>query len=235
MNYKLSIVCVTRAEKFAIPFLQQMEQLAQNLDAEFVIAADGQNALHALANEDFSCLIMMVNVLGPSLEEVLDKAVAACSGIYVLRLDDDERCSPAMVKWLEDLKYAGDDHWCFPRVHFWKNDTTALITEHLWPDLQTRLSVKSKSGGRIQLHAGSPYGPGQRAPVAIEHHKFLCRPYAERQAIAARYDAFHKGFGTGMMLPYSLPEDAYKAPVRLVGYTDGRVPWTPPWERMARL
>lgn len=215
----LSILCVTRAERYALPFLEHMDALAQLLNAEFVIACDGEDAANTISQSDLLCVYLTVSVQGPSLESVLDEAVAACRGTYILRLDDDEQCSDAMITWLCRGNYEEHDHWCFPRVHFWRNILTVIQSEHLWPDYQTRLSIKAKSGGRNQLHAGSPFGRGVIAPVAIEHYKFLVKSYAERQQIAARYEAFAAGFGIGVMLPYSLPEDAY-SPLPLVTYAE---------------
>ena len=201
----LSILCVTRVEPFTHSFLHDMSQLSERLHAEFVVGVD--RPLTAFL-PPFAKIVKVENT-GPSLEGVLDKCLSYCSGDFVLRLDDDERCSSAMVKWLEEREYEMKNHWSFPRVHLWSDKETALINPPLWPDPQTRLSLRSFAGGRTSLHSGSPFGFGANAPVAIEHHKFLVRSYAERKAIVERYDAFHKGFGSGVFLPYSLPEDAY--------------------------
>jgi hypothetical protein len=139
----------------------------------------------------------------------------------VLRLDDDERCSDAMIKWLVDQEYRACDHWKFPRANMW-TDTHHLVSAQLWPDHQTRLSTRAKSGGRRHVHDGSPYGGGRPAPVAIEHFKFVVKSQEERQKIADRYDSVRQGFGSGGMLAFSLPELVYDSmPIKRWG--DGSV------------
>jgi hypothetical protein len=114
-----------------------------------------------------------------------------------------------MLAWLHDRKYVYADHWQFPRLALWSDEEHFLLTPQLWPDHQTRLSVKAKAGGRPGIHDGSPFGGGIHAHVAIEHHKFLVKSTEERAAIAARYDGIRQGTGTSGMLAFNLPEHAY--------------------------
>lgn len=198
----LSIVCVTKLEPFALPFIEGMNHLAKSLAAEFVLAVDGtlpRPGMITLGADRF----IEVHSAG-FIESVLDEAVAATRGAFVLRLDDDERCSPAMVAWLARGEFLRIDHWCFPRMHLWPDAMSFLDDPQLWPDHQTRLSVREKSGGRGSIHAMSPYGMGHEAPCAIEHHKFLVKSYAERAVIA---DKWHRG----NMTAFSLPEDSGRA------------------------
>lgn len=233
MTRDLSILCVTVAADWARPFLEKHRDLAQGLSAEIVIAAHGDAAADRIRAWRLP-LAATVRGSVPMLESVLDDALTHCHRRYVLRLDDDERCSPAMVRWLAMNEYAAADHWKFPRVHLWPDTETALMTAQLFPDHQTRLSVRSKAGGRRSLHAPSPHGGGSLAPVAIQHHKFLVRSREERRRTAQRYDSIQPGYGTGGMLAFSLPEDVYPvAKVAEVG--DGRVPWTPQWEGVMAL
>ncbi len=206
----LSILCVTKAEPFARPFLLEMHRLAQAASAELVLAGDGDSALPTLCDWGFmeDCALISVESKG-FLESVLEVGVKCCSGKYILRLDDDECCSSAMTRWVIEHAFTAADHWKFPRMHLWPTTHTFIEEAPLWPDHQTRLSVKAKSGGRTTIHAGSPFGGGRLAPVAIEHHKFLVKSRAERAAIAARYDVVSLGYGTGGMLPFNLPEDVY--------------------------
>jgi hypothetical protein len=137
-----------------------------------------------------------------------------------------------MEDWLRERAFTTSDHWKFARAHFWENIGTVLCTPHLLPDWQTRLSVREKAGGRVGVHAGSPFGGGTEAPVLIEHHKFLVHGFAERLAIAETYDRYHEGYGTGNMLPFSIPELAYagtRVELRAPGL--GEYPWTPAWTR----
>jgi hypothetical protein len=229
----LTVLCVTRAEAYAWPFLRDLEDLAAGLDAQLVIGADGPEAKAVLCEGPVAGRIVPLQSQG-YIESVLDEAIAACDGDYVLRLDDDERCSPALVQWLQNESYLEADHWKFPRAHFWGDDQSVIVTLHLWPDVQTRLSVKAKAGGQRFIHAGSPFGGGAEAPVYMEHHKFLVKSYDERRAIAERYDAVRLGYGTGGMLPFSLPEDAYET-AKIVARGDGSVPWNPVWSKEIRM
>lgn len=194
----LSVLCVTRAERRAIPFIKSLGALATVCDAEFVIAADGLDALATLKDE-VEGRVVLVRSKG-YIESVLDDAVRACDGDYILRLDDDEFPSPDLVQWLRDGSYFDYDHWQFPRMHLWPNRNTFIDDPQLWPDYQTRLSVQAKSGGRRSYRSKSPFGDGRLASVAIEHHKFLVRSYEERRTMAEEHYQ-------GDYLMFLLPED----------------------------
>lgn len=216
----LSLLCITQASPAVRPLLADMAQVATLLGAQFTLLADGQMALHAL--KDYPTNLVAVKSQG-YVESVLDYGVSCCSGEYVLRLDDDEKCSRAMVRWLQSGAYEAEDHWKFPRMHLWGDPQTVLLTPELFPDHQTRLSTVEKSGGRSTPHAVSPFGGGALAPCAIEHHKFLVRSRAERQRTAAKW---HQGD----MKIFSLPEDVVQY-AKLVEKGDGTVPWTPKWSK----
>lgn len=208
----LSLLCITKAEPHSRPFLRHFAQTVESLghnDAELVIAADGERAMRSIS-AGFPTRVVPVLSRG-YLETVLDAGVDACEGHMILRLDDDERVSPALLRWLKEKKYLDAEHWKFPRVHFWRDRETILLTPQLYPDHQTRCSLKRLSGGRHAVHAGSPHGGGTEAPAAIEHHKFLVRSYEDRRRIAQSYDRWAQGYGTGPFLAFSLPEDAYPA------------------------
>ncbi len=180
----LSILCVTEHGDHSPPFIADMAEIAEQLEAAFILY-DGRGV---------GCI-----------ENVLDQAVATCPDGMILRLDDDERCSPEMRDWLEDCAWLEDNHWAFPRLNLYPNEHSYISSVNLYPDLQTRLSVKWKSGGRQQIHAGSPFGTGRVAPCAIEHHKFLVRSLEERRAILSGYEA--AGADTYHFRPFSTPED----------------------------
>lgn len=220
-NPLLSILCVTQGQPYALPFLDKMCDLAgQLMSAEVVIGVDDH------ANSEFG---VMIDVNRPVtfravrsrgfIESVLDEMVAECKGEFILRLDDDECCSPAMIEWLTRGDYLAHDHWCFPRAHMWPDPDHVLIAPQLYPDYQTRLSIKQKSGGRPFIHSMSPFGMGEPAPVYIEHHKFLVRSRAEREETARRWHS-------GGMTAFSLPEDVLQV-VKVISKGDGQVPWTP--------
>lgn len=181
----LSILCVSKGEGYSVPFREELERLAQILAADYV-EFDGSGAEY--------------------IEQVLDEAVACCPDGYILRIDDDERVSQSMQEWLLLRTYRDADHWSFPRMHLWPTPATFIDSPPLWPDQQTRLSVKAKSGSRHEVHAGSPFGSGRLADVAIEHWKFIARSYEERMALVNHYEETQAGAGYGFAA-FSLPED----------------------------
>lgn len=200
----LTILCVTQALPYAMPFLQHMDELAALLSAQFVVGADGEPAVDTLIKSGLDARYVALKSKG-YVESVLDTALTQCEGRYVLRLDDDERCSPHMVEWLRRGLFLNDTHWKFPRMHLWPDTQHYIAEGQLWPDHQTRLSLRIKAGGRTTIHAGSPFGGGTNAGVALEHHKFLVRSRAEREETARRWH------GTGMTA-FSLPEDVFENP-----------------------
>lgn len=203
MNPGLSILCVTNLAAHAQVPLICMSTLADHLGAEFVVGVDGGGEIPLDKGWFDSRVDLQSN---GCIESVLDQAIAACSGEYVLRLDDDERVSEAMFTWLSEGRYHDADHWAFPRMHLWPDEEHYITSEPLWPDLQTRLSVKAKAGGRTAVHQGSPYGTGRVADVAIEHHKFLVRDLAEREALVEHYERLQPGAGSDHFARFSVPE-----------------------------
>lgn len=214
----LSILCVTRAEPHAIPLLRAMRSVAFATGGELVVAADGEEAEATLRRELIGPVIPVRSA--GFIESVLDEAIAGCSRDYVLRLDDDERCSQAMIRWLADGQYRREPHWKFSRMNLWGDEQHFLVTPHLWPDHQTRLSQRAMAGGRTSIHAGSPFGGGALAPVAILHEKFLVKSLAERREIVARYERLQPGAGVPFA-PFSVPEDVYDS-VGLAEVGDGQ-------------
>jgi len=210
----LTILTVTRAESCVLPLIREARDSAIALGAEYVLVADGDAALEALEPIRPERSTPKVASAG-YIESVLDEAIAFCAGPYVLRLDDDELPSTAMLEWLDAGHYAKGEHWKFPRVHLWGDRKTALVTPHLWPDSQTRLSLKNLSGSRRSIHSGSPFGGGDDCPAPIEHHKFLVKSLEERRAIVERYDGIASGAGTHFR-PFSVPEDVY-LPAEIAG------------------
>lgn len=238
----LSILVVSRGERHAWPFIVKLHQAALRIpNCDVVICADGPSAGATLHNPSFT-----VHGLPQSrgfVEDNLDRAVALCTGDYVLRVDDDETLSPALVEWLASEAYQASEVWRFPRVHFWGDQDTVLVTDALYPDWQIRLATREKAGGRDpRPHSPSPFGIGQPAPVVLEHHKFLVKARNERASVAARYDAAHPGLGTGNVFKvFSLPEEVYAGhEVRLAAYEPteglrGLANWRPRWERSSFL
>lgn len=212
----LTVLMVTNGEPHAHQFAHEALTLADSLGFEFVLGCDGTDA-DDLA-DTLGCDSISVYSNG-SVESVLDQAVKACAPGYILRLDDDERCSQPMRDWLARREnWEVSDHWAFPRANLWPTARSVIATEPLWPDLQTRLSIREKAAGRRTVHAGSPFGTGTVAPVAIEHHKFLVRSYEQRAAILARYEKIQPGAGSDHYRAFSLPEHIND--ITLAGYDE---------------
>jgi len=213
----ITIMMLTRGEPFAERFVRDAEKLAIQLDAQLLIGIDGDDAqpirqwLHPAFEPHYSRHLVTVRSNG-YLESVHDELLSHVGTRYVLRLDDDERPGQGMRQWLIDRKYREHDHWKFPRMALFQDEDHFLIHPQLWPDHQTRLSVKNKAGGRTRVHCGSPYGGGHACPYGIEHWKFLVKSADERRRLAAHYDAYHPGYGTGGMLVFNVPEDAVSPP-----------------------
>lgn len=196
----LSILCVTKALPRTDTFIEHFFDLGHRLGAEVVIAVDGKD----VRSKGY-------------IESCLDEAIALTHGDYVLRLDDDERCSPALRAWLERKEYLVEEHWTFPRVHLWRDPKTIILSGAYFPDLQTRLSVRAKAGNRPIIHQGSPYGAGTIARVAIEHWTYLCKSYEERCETCAFYNGMAPGTGRSI-------EDEMPGEVQFMEYGDGYVP-----------
>lgn len=184
----LSILCVTEGRPYSKPFIAKMKRVASDIDVPFILIRDGQD-IHS----------------GGYLESVLDHAVDQCPDGWILRLDDDEALPDETILWLASGEYQNADHWAFKRRNLWPDSAHHISNPPLWPDLQTRLSVKAKSGERHEIHAGSPYGTGTVAPVPIDHHKFLVRTREEREALVQRYDNLTPGAGSQYAM-FSVPE-----------------------------
>jgi predicted O-methyltransferase YrrM len=206
----LTILCVTKAEPYAVPFLAHFVDVAKALDAHLAICVDTE--LEGFSKKLGSPIAHFYRVRSKGIiESVLDEAISKCPSGYIFRIDDDEKFSPALIEWLKSGAYRARDHWKFPRVHLWGDTEHFINAAPLYPDHQTRLSTKAKSGGRNTVHAGSPFGGGQLCTHPIEHHKFLVKTSEERQAIAARYDAISPGAGSYGMLAFNNPELFYVA------------------------
>lgn len=215
----LTILCVTKGEPYADAFLKHLIEVAEVLDAKYVIAVDDNyNALTSNLQVDRGRWLSVRST--GIIESVLQQAVDACDPGYIFRIDDDEKFSPSLIEWLKSGAYRASDHWKFPRVHLWGDTEHFINANPLYPDHQTRLSTKEKSGGRHTVHAGSPFGGGTLCPHPIEHHKFLVKSRDERLEIASRYDAIAYGAGSGGMLAFNDPESYYCGWLPLEAYPD---------------
>lgn len=202
----ITILCVTNGNGKHIPnFLEQMRQHADVLDACLLIGTDGEHGYHAAIEADAN-MIAPVRSNG-YLESILDIVMEQVRTPYVLRLDDDEKLSPALLAWLKQGKYKEFEIITFPRANMWGDEQHFLSEYPWWMDEQTRFGKTELMTGRNVIHQGNPCGAGVTVPYVIEHHKFLVRDYAERRKIAEQYEQVRPGAGLGEFLPFNLPED----------------------------
>jgi glycosyltransferase involved in cell wall biosynthesis len=182
-----------------------MGDLAVSLGAEYVIGADGEGAFDIAL--DYSPLVVQIHSDG-YLESAINDVFSFCSGDYILRLDDDERVSPAMLRWLKAKQYLSGELWTFPRANLWRDERHYIANKQLYPDRQARLTTKGKAWRESSIHSPSLFGPVRDADCIIEHHKFLVRPYQDRYRIAEKYESIQHEAGLGDHYgAFSLPED----------------------------
>ena len=207
----LSILCVTINKYPSVGgFIEKMYTLAHGLNAEFVLGLDREKAQKADFRKLADIALDLKKKDTHMQEDVLDEVIGACSGDWVLRLDDDETISPALERWIFGGSYVSGNLFTFPRIYLYPDEKHFLNNPGIFPDLQTRLGRKEFMFGCNYAHAANPNGSGVTVDYAIEHHNLLVKDLAERRIIAAKCEAIQPGAGT---LPqyarYNLPEDFY--------------------------
>lgn len=204
---KISIACVSDVADSVRPFLLDFKIHAEVLGAEFILGVHGDRALQ------FACehKIRFVRVEGQYFEELIDPVIEACTGDYVLRVDDDERLSTGMLAWLLSGDWWRRDSWFFSRRHLWPNERYCLAKQPYFPDFQARLSVRRQARRPVKIHAAHAY-PAYRAPALafLDHHVFLIRTREERKAVTAKYETIRTGKICGLdevnvVMPYDDP------------------------------
>lgn len=176
----LSVLCVTRGEPHTPRFLHHFSLVAAFLRAELVVARDRCDVVVDGARTiDVDCSAC------PMIETVLEEAVAACRGDWILRLDDDETVSFAMLGCLLAADLSKCEAVGFPRAHLWGDERTMLTNAEYWPDVQMRFS-KRQWAVRRTLHEGPPRMDAV-APACILHHVYLVRDREARRECAERY------------------------------------------------
>jgi len=202
----LSILVFTRGDAFAPPFLADMWPLSRSLGAELVIAGDGDAGM-ALAQR-FADVAVPVHC-DRIQETEIARASGFCRGEWVLKLDDDDSLSPALIDFLRRYNWqtAGPKAYAFPYAWLWGDHKHFITSPPFWPDPHPRLMVKGEMArwptGVHQNHPASSV----LMPLALLHHKFLAKTLDERREVAARYDSLQQGAGTGEHYgKFSLPE-----------------------------
>ena len=225
----LSILCVTDGKLHAFYFLNEMSLLAKRLECEFIVGDDQFKSEEDRKNLKMNgfilsgeCKFVMLPPHKVGLQEcVLDEAVRACSGDYILRLDDDEKVSPALESWLMTKQYETGNLFAFPRVYMYPDTKHVLCNEGIFPDLQTRLGKKELMFGVNHIHAGNPNGTGVIINKAIEHHKLIIKTLDERREIKERYDAIRPGAGSDPhFAQFNTPEEVFSQ-LEVREYKDG--------------
>lgn len=208
----LSILTVTKCEPHAKRFLAHFRAVADILRAEFVVAHDNCERPDCGAER-----YVAVQTRG-AIEDVLVEAHAACSGEYVLRLDDDETLSAQAILCVAEVQLDGRV-FAFPRANLWGDERHAISNGSLFPDIQPRLMPREKES-RTQVHAG--LAADAIMSGMILHHKFLIRSAEDRRCIAGRYEQKSPGCGTGHYLQFSVPEDCFDT-ISLFEFSSGRI------------
>jgi glycosyltransferase involved in cell wall biosynthesis len=130
----------------------------------------------------------------------LEQLVKACSGDWIVRLDDDEYLEPQFLK-IKDALIAQDyyTHYKFPRLHIsgihplrWVNDS------YLYPDYQMRLFKNDlsmlKFPGAVGHTAITSSGPkGRICSTNIVHLNLAINSRQQREAKLERYIVRHHG------------------------------------------
>lgn len=212
---RLSILTVTRLEPYTAPFLRHFRAVADIVGAEFVVAHDRCPVVDCGADK-----YAPVESSGV-IEDVLVEAHAACSGDYVLRLDDDETLSAQAILDVVEWSKVDEDTkvYAFPRANLWGDRWHAISSGSLFPDFQARLMPRHREQRR-HVHEGIL--PDAAMPGMILHWKFLLKSREERQAIAAGYESKKPGCGSGHYLQFSVPEECFDT-VETFPFRAGRV------------
>jgi len=197
---KLSICCLTQCKPHSHKFLIAMRYLADYLDAEFVLGADG---CEEIARE-YTDRVIPVKSKG-YLESVLQEVLDFCTGDYIFRLDDDERVSNSLFNWFCDTPLTSPTY-SFRRLELYGDDQHYLAHQSLYPSVSPRLSTRQYAICKDNIHGHFvPYGEVVEQPIL--HYKFLIKTYEERLEIANRYESIAKNAGLGSYKVWTLPED----------------------------
>lgn len=198
MTTSLSICCLTKCEPFSHRFLLEMKELADSLNAEFVLGADG---CEEKAREYTDRVIPVVSK--GYLESILQEVLNFCNGDYIFRLDDDERLSNSLYKWVHDIVLV-EPIYSFRRYELYKDENYYLTALH--PSVSSRLTTKRWAVCHDMIHGHFvPYGTVIEHPIL--HYKFLVKSYEERLKLAEKYESITKNAGLGTYKSYTLPED----------------------------
>ena len=221
----LSIAVITAGKPYAVQCLAQCRAWADMLGADLVVAGDKDDGV-ALAKQ-YADTVVPVDITNGLGESVVPLLAQTCANDWVLRFDDDETGTDALLNWLLEGAWVNGNQqvYAFPRAWLWGDEQHFITNTPLWPDVQSRMMKKELTARwENAVHAGTPAGTGPVIPVALAHYKFLVRTFAERQATARTYDALQPGAGSGDYYGrFTLPELFYVNGVTVRELGDGEV------------
>ena len=200
MPMTISICCLTECKPFTDRFLLDMKSIAKELNAEFVLGADGCEELA----RKYTDKVIPVKSKG-YLESVLQEVLDFCTGDYVFRLDDDERVSNSLLEWFHTTELSSPTY-SFRRFELY-GDENHYLTHHLvHPSMSPRLTTKELAICKDMIHGHFvEYGTVVEQPIL--HYKFLVKTYKERLEVANKYESIAENAGLGLYKVWTLPED----------------------------
>lgn len=198
----LSICCVTRCEPFSHRFLLGMKNLADSLEAEFIIGADAGCEEKA---KEYSDKVIPVKSKG-YIESILQEVLDACTGEYIFRLDDDELVSSELFKWFHETKFSAEVY-SFRRLELYQDEYHYISHPSVHPNVNPRMTTKALAVCKDIIHGHFTDGYGTVVEAPILHYKFLLKSYEERLELANKYESIAPQAGLGSYKVWTLPED----------------------------
>lgn len=170
-----------------------LEAVRPHVD-EIVLAADAKGGESALEGAgDLADRRLTFPLDGRPIERVFGWLLHQCSGEWILRLDDDEVPSPAMLEALPELLADRYPLAVAFRRRWLVGSPDRYITSHPWAlEYQARLVRNVPSQWRFE---GRPYSPGEwlgdvrRTDVHFYHLDLIVHPEERRRAKRDRYTA----------------------------------------------
>jgi hypothetical protein len=205
---RISLCCLCSADPARLAAL--LELLRDRVD-EIVVAVDDRADTAALGPVRERADRVVLVPYAPPPGRMLPWLYAQCTGDWVLRLDDDEVPSRALLDGLRSLADPSVTHVWLPRRWLYGGEDTYLDAWPWVPDFQLRLSVNDPRLVRFPAVRHIPVevaGPARYASEPI-YHLDLLRPRAERERKVADYDRERPGMriaGLAFNQAFYLPE-----------------------------
>jgi len=214
----LSICCLTNApgERLA-SILGQLRPLAH----EIVVGADTRAG--AERHREYAAIAdTVVLVEFEFAERHLGWLAGQCSGDWILRIDDDEIASPALIERLPWLMSQLVEQYWVPRRWLYSTPNQWLDELPWWPDYHNRL-VRRNARLRFSglLHTGAePVWPARFLDWPLYHLECVLKERRIREAKVAYLDSMRPGLmapgGGPLNEVYYLPERHARRPTRAV-------------------